>query len=169
MTASEAAGCGFNSRHAHQIQPNSMDRKFYGSSQEKTHELADEKPLETVLMLEDEGELTEALKIYLEAHGFSVISVRNGVDGLKKIMTVDFDVILCDMLMPNLPGDMFYVAVQKVKPHLCQRFIFMTGHKGDKKIDEFIRRVRGVMLWKPFHPHELLETIRYVLKKTRGE
>src|SRR4051812_29737988 len=147
-----------------------MERKFYIPTQERTHDLPDvAQSTETVLMLEDEGELTEALKIYLEANGFQVMCVRNGVDGLKKIMTQDFDVILCDMLMPNLPGDMFYVAVQKVKPHLCRRFIFMTGHKGDKKIDDFIRKVHGVMLWKPFHPHELLETIKYVLKKTRGE
>jgi DNA-binding response OmpR family regulator len=146
-----------------------MERKLYGSLQEKTHQLPDAPEPDSVLMLEDEGELTEALKIYLEAHGFRVVCVRNGVDGLKKVMTTDFDVILCDMLMPNLPGDMFFLAVQKVKPHLCGRFIFMTGHKGDKKIDAFIRKVRGVMLWKPFHPHELLERIQYVLKKARGE
>jgi DNA-binding NtrC family response regulator len=82
-------------------------------------------------------------------------------------MVQDFVVIHCDMLMPNLPGDMFYLAVQKVKPHLCRRFVFMTGQKGSKKIDEFIRKVRGVILWKPFHPHDLLDTIKYVLKKSR--
>src|SRR5581483_10130738 len=129
--------------------PICMERKFHAAPHERTHDISEISASQSVLMLEDAGELTEALRIYLEANNFTVICVKNGVEGLKKIMTQDFDVILCDMLMPNLPGDMFYIAVQKVKPHLCHRFIFMTGHKGDKKIDDFIRKVRGVMLWKP--------------------
>ena len=137
-----------------------------GWQAERTHELpADENRPQEILMLEDEGKLTAMLKIFLEEHSFHVTTVANGVDGLKKIMAQDYDVIVCDMLMPSLPGDKFYIAVQKVKPHLCSRFIFMTGHKGDKKIDEFIRSVRGVMMWKPFPPHELLDTIKYLLKK----
>jgi DNA-binding response OmpR family regulator len=145
-----------------------MWKKYQAAESEKTHELpAEESGPAEVLMLEDEGELTALLKEYLEGHGFKVTAVTNGVEGLKKIMTQDYDIILCDMLMPHLPGDMFYLAVQKVKPDLCRRFIFMTGHKGDKKIDDFIRSVRGVMLWKPFHPHELLDTINFVLKRNR--
>ena len=144
-----------------------MLKKYHAFKPEEVHDLSGEIRMEEVLMLEDEGELTEVLKEYLEGHAFRVTCVKNGVDGLKLVMSRDFDVILCDMLMPNLPGDMFYLAVQKVKPHLCRRFIFMTGHKGDKKIDDFIRNVRGIMLWKPFHPHELLDTIKYALKKAR--
>jgi hypothetical protein len=41
----------------------------------------------------------------------------------------------------------------------------MTGHKGDRKIDDFIRRVRGLILWKPFKSHVLMESIRAVEQK----
>jgi hypothetical protein len=41
----------------------------------------------------------------------------------------------------------------------------MTGHKGERKIEEFIRRIRGLMLWKPFEMHVLLDTIRGVTKR----
>lgn len=143
---------------------------------EKTHELGgDETPAvpaipgrcNTILILEDEGKLTGVLQRYFVERNFRITCVKNGVEGLKCIMAHDYDVILCDMLMPNLPGDMFYVAVQRVKPHLCKRFIFMTGHKGDRKIDQFLREIRGIMIWKPFQPHELLETVEAVLKKSR--
>ena len=143
-----------------------MQKKFYVPPAEKTHELGEgARDFKSVLLLEDEGDLTATLKMYLEEQNFRVTSVANGVEGLKKIMTGDFDVVVCDMMMPNLPGDMFYLAVERTKPHLCRRFVFMTGHKGDKKIDEFIRKVRGVMLWKPFQLHELLDAIRMVMKK----
>jgi len=120
----------------------------------------------SVLLLEDEGAFTDILKTYLELNGFSVTCVGNGVEGLRMVMASDFDVIICDMMMPNLPGDMFYVAVERTKPHLCKRFIFMTGYKGEKKIEDFIRKVQGVMLWKPFEMHDLLETMQLVLRTT---
>jgi DNA-binding response OmpR family regulator len=144
-------------------------KMFYVPPVEKTHEISTldtEADPKTLLLLEDDPDLTEVLTIELEANNFRVECVKNGVEGLKKIMSGDFDVILCDMVMPNLPGDMFYLAVQRTKPHLCKRFIFMTGHKGEKKINEFIRSVHGIMLWKPFQFHELLEAIKIVSKKT---
>ncbi len=144
-----------------------MQKKFYIPPVEKTHDLGgNSDAFKTVLLLEDEGDLTEVLTQLLEIHHFRVTTAKNGVEGLKKIIAGDFDAIVCDMMMPNLPGDMFYLAVEKTKPHLCKRFIFMTGHKGDKKIDDFIRRVRGVLLWKPFQPHELVDSIKAVIRKT---
>ena len=145
-------------------------KMFYVPQAEKIHEIsvadsnADSK--KSILLLEDDSQFAELLTIELEANNFRVTCVKNGVEGLKKIMGEDFDVILCDMMMPNLPGDMFYLAVKRTKPHLCKRFIFMTGHKGEKKIDEFIRSVHGIMLWKPFQFHDLLEAIKIVFKKT---
>ena len=68
------------------------------------------------------------------------------------------------MVIPNFPGDMFYSAVERIRPQLCKRFIFMTGHQGDRKIEEFIRRIRGLMLWKPFQMHVLFEAVEAVNK-----
>jgi CheY-like chemotaxis protein len=119
-----------------------------------------------VLLLEDDVEFGEMLSVFLESHSFSVVRVTNGADGLRQIMANNFDIILCDMVMPNLPGDMFYLAVQRTKPHLCKRFIFMTGHQADPKWDGFIRKVCGIMLWKPFQLADLLTTIQNTLNKS---
>ena len=117
-------------------------------------------------MLEDETDLTDELAPFFESNGYRLVSVTNGVDGLKQIMATDFAVIICDMMMPSLPGDMFYRAVERTKPHLCKRFIFITGFKGNREIEEFIRKVKGVMLWKPFQVFELMEAIALVLRNT---
>jgi CheY-like chemotaxis protein len=144
-----------------------MQKRFFVPPTEKTHELSDleEPEFKSVLLLEDEGAFTEMVRTVLESNHYRVTAVKNGVEGLKKIMASDFDLVLCDMMMPTLPGDMFYLAVQRTKPDLCKRFVFMTGHRGERKIDEFIRKVKGVILWKPFQPHELLDTLRLVEKK----
>jgi CheY-like chemotaxis protein len=136
----------------------------------KTYELPDadipEPPkAKKILVLEDEVAFAILLKEDLEAEGYQVTVVSNGAEGLKKILTTDFEIIICDMVMPNFPGDMFYLAVERARPDLCKRFIFMTGHQGDVKIREFIRRIRGLMLWKPFETHVLFDAIKVVSGK----
>jgi DNA-binding NarL/FixJ family response regulator len=67
--------------------------------------------------------------------------------------------------MPNMRGDMFYKAVERTKPRLCKRFVFMTGHQTNKEVNDFIRGIRGLVLWKPFEMHQLTEAIGLILKK----
>lgn len=121
-----------------------------------------------VLILDDDFAFADLIRMLLEENGYEVELAADGVQGIKKIMVNDYSVILCDMVMPNLAGDVFYMAVERVKPHLCKRIVFVTGHSGDRKVDEFIRKVRGLILWKPFQPHVLIETIHAVEKRAAG-
>lgn len=148
-----------------------LKREHYVPGPEVTHDLEGAAvPVKyhgrTILMLEDDDAFSEIFGAYLFSEGFNVVRVPSGAEGLKKILAMEFDVILCDMVMPGFPGDMFYLAVSRTKPHLLKRFIFMTGYQGDKKIDEFIRRIRGVVLWKPFQFHEMMERIDVVLTRS---
>lgn len=118
-----------------------------------------------ILMLEDDAAFRGILKEHLESHGYQVVVAKDGVEGLKHVMASEFDVILCDLLMPHLPGDMFYRAVERTRPHLCRRFLFMTGHKANPKWEAFVRQIRGFILWKPFEMVHLLESIEAVLRK----
>ncbi|MGC8885866.1 MAG: response regulator [Verrucomicrobiia bacterium] len=128
---------------------------------------SEEKDSKKVLILDDDQWFTNLLTELLQTQNFQITTVENGVEGLKEIMKTDYDVILCDIMMPNLSGDMFYVAVQRTKPHLCKRFIFMSGHKGNPKIEEFIKNVSGIMLWKPFELYQLLKAIKALEVKSR--
>ena len=119
----------------------------------------------TILLLEENNEFAVALKEFIEQYSCRVVRVNNGVDGLQKIMVTDFDSILCDMVMPTFPGDKFYVAVERIKPHLCERFIFMTGHQANRKWDAFIRNVHGLAICKPFQMHDLLAAMRTVFRR----
>ena len=119
----------------------------------------------TILLLDDDLELADTLKSLLQARNFLVTTVKNGVEGLREVMTMDFDVILCDMLMPTMPGDMFYLAVQKVKPHLCSRFLFITGNGGDHRTNDFLQKTDGLVVFKPVPNDELVQMISLVLKR----
>jgi CheY-like chemotaxis protein len=144
------------------------EKKYYAPLLEKTHVIekaTEAAPRKKILLLDDDAALADMTRMILEENGYDVEIASDGVQGVKKILANDYSVILCDMVMPNLAGDMFYMAVERVKPHLCKRFLFMTGHQGDRKVDEFIRKVRGLILWKPFQSHVLMESIHAVEQK----
>ena len=119
----------------------------------------------TILLLDDDLELADTLKSLLQSRNFLVTTAKNGVEGLREVMAMDFDVILCDMLMPTMPGDMFYLAVQKVKPHLCKRFLFITGHGDDARTNEFLHKTDGLAVFKPVPTDELVQMISLVLQR----
>jgi CheY-like chemotaxis protein len=147
---------------------NLLRRRNAAPVETKVYEIADEDSLperKHILILEDEAAFAAVLKEGLEAQQYLVTVVSNGAGGLQRIMSSNFDAIVCDVVMPNFPGDMFYKAVERVRPHLCKRFIFMTGHQGDPKIAQFIRSVKGLALWKPFQLHVLLDTLKTVVSK----
>jgi CheY-like chemotaxis protein len=115
-----------------------------------------------ILLLEDDEAFKQIIALFLQEHGYEVVGVSNGVDGVRELAQGDFEVIICDMMMPSLPGDMFYLAVQRMRPHLCKRFVFITGYRGHEKINEFIKRINGTILMKPFQVNDLIEMIGFV-------
>jgi DNA-binding response OmpR family regulator len=119
-----------------------------------------------LLLLEDDDTFQDIIRDFLVSHGYDVVAVKNGVDGVREIMASDFEVIICDMMMPNLPGDMFYLAVERMRPHLCSRFIFITGLRDGCKVTDFVKKVNGTILHKPFHVDDLLEIIGFVQVKS---
>lgn len=117
----------------------------------------------SLLILEDDLAFSEMLRLFLEDHSFKVTCVANGVEGLRQVMSTDFDIIVCDLVMPNLPGDMFYLAVERTKKYLCKRFVFMTGHKTELKWHAFLSKIDGPVMEKPFAMADLVSVIQTVL------
>lgn len=122
-------------------------------------------PGQRVLLLEDRSDFRQVIHDYLESRSYLVTSVQSGIEGLRKIMEGRFDLIICDMMMPNMGGEMFYWAVTRVRPGTRQRFIFFTGHKNNPRIDFFFRRVHATVLFKPFSLSALDAAIREVAHK----
>ena len=124
-------------------------------------------PARKVLLLEDRDDFREVLRDHLVFRSYEVTSVPSGVEGLHEIMKGAFDIIICDMMMPQVGGEMFYWAVTRVRPATARRFIFFTGHKNNPAIEFFFRRVNATVLFKPFKLAALDSAIDGVLLKLR--
>lgn len=123
-------------------------------------------PAQRVLLLEDRDDFREVLRDHLSRF-FQVTSVPSGVEGLREIRNGVFDLIICDMMMPRVGGEMFYWAVTRLRPALGQRFVFFTGHRNNPAIEFFFQRVNATVIIKPFTLKVLDSTIRDVFRKLR--
>lgn len=131
------------------------------SASEQRHEIK----IKHILVVDDDVELADSYKELLESYGYAVTTVSNGVEALKVIMNMDVDAILCDLMMPHMAGDMFYLAVERVKPHLCQRFIFVTAYEGHPQFAPFLKKVNAVALYKPVTLGKLLGTLSVLFSR----
>jgi CheY-like chemotaxis protein len=116
-------------------------------------------PLRRLLIVDDDLDLIQIYKSLFESHNYIVTTMHNGVEALKHIMKTDVDAVICDLMMPNMCGDMFYLAVERVKPHLCERFIFVTGYENHPQFGEFLKKTKPVVLYKPVTMGKLLGTL----------
>jgi DNA-binding response OmpR family regulator len=116
-----------------------------------------------VLLLEDDLDLSQSLRDLLAEEGYYVVTVSNGAAGVRELVKQTFDVIVCDVSMPLLPGDMFYRAVQRSKPRLCDRFIFITGENAREPVRRFLQQIDARVLLKPFSGNELLKLIEAII------
>jgi CheY-like chemotaxis protein len=75
-----------------------------------------------------------------------------------------FDIIICDLTMPDLSGMDIYQQCSKRSPELAQRFVFMTGGTFTTESREFLDTVANMYIEKPFD----LQTIRQLVKARVG-
>ena len=116
-----------------------------------------------VLLLEDRDDFREILHEYLASRSYEVTSVQSGIEGLREVMKARFDLIICDMMMPKMGGEMFYWAVTRIRPATEKHFIFFSGHKNNPRLEFFFRRVNATVIYKPFKLSELDSVTRDVL------
>jgi len=122
--------------------------------------------IKSILLVDDDAELADTLKELLETRNFVVAVQPNGAAALREVQAIDYDVIVCDMMMPKMAGDMFYLAVKKIKPELAARFVFITGHADNPKVEDFFKSIDALVIFKPVLMDELVEMISLVLKRT---
>ena len=117
-----------------------------------------------VLIVDDDLELAAIYQHLLETFNYEVGTAADGELALKYLLSRDVDAIICDLRMPELEGDLFYNVLERVEPHLCSRFIFLTGVADDPKYHSFLSQVKSPVLHKPVHPEQLLMELQSLLE-----
>ena len=101
-----------------------------------------------VLVVDDEAMVGRSIKRALNGHNVTVVT--NGERAVEVMMLEDFDVVLCDLMMPEVTGMDVYDRVRRERPGLEERIIFMTGGAFTPRGREFLDTVPNEQLEKPF-------------------
>lgn len=102
-----------------------------------------------ILVIDDEVLLVNSITRALRAH--EVLSATSGREAVALLeRDADFDLILCDLMMPEMSGMDVYAWVRNHRPGLERDIVFLTGHIFDEGPIAFLRNVRNSRIQKPF-------------------
>lgn len=114
-----------------------------------------------ILVIDDEPDFVEMLKMKLEASGYEVLAAFDGSEGLKKTREEPPDLILLDIMMPHKDGYTFLLELKKDEAMRSIPVIVLTAKPGMEDIFQ-LEGVSGYIM-KPFKSAELLPKIKEIV------
>ena len=93
----------------------------------------------------------------------------NGTEALAAIETGTFGLVLADIRMPEMSGTELYLRLREKRPELAKRFVFVTGHPGEKALAAEIAKWRVPVIAKPFTHARLAEVCGPFLNRAPGD
>jgi two-component system NtrC family sensor kinase len=118
----------------------------------------------TILVIDDEPSVLRALTRLLRRDGYCVSTASNGRHALARLQEQPYDVIVCDLRMPELDGPAFYALLTQQYPALRQRVIFLTGDAGSEASRTFLTQCGRPWLRKPSAITTIRRAIQQVLQ-----
>jgi DNA-binding NtrC family response regulator len=117
-----------------------------------------------ILLVEDDPPSSRAVTLALKTAGHEVISASDGTEALELLALHDFELVITDLVMPNLNGLNLINAIRLKRPRM--RIILMSGYLA-KDAGKAIIDQTAAYLQKPVNPTTLLMTVERVLAKSK--
>jgi CheY-like chemotaxis protein len=126
-----------------------------------------EKDRKCILVVDDEADVRDYLRMALEDAGFEVTTAADGLEALGKVRQVKPDLISLDLVMPRHSGARFYHELQKDRELARIPVLIVTGHARDDlgraDFEELTMSGPGIYLEKPVHPDSYVAAVRKLL------
>lgn len=122
--------------------------------------------LNKILVVDDEEDICNYLKEFLEGEGYSVVSCNRGDDALNILLKENFSLVLSDIAMPDMDGYELYKNIREIEKDLP--IMLMTGFGYDPNHAVVrVRREEGIeCIFKPFDTTKLLQKIKDKISKS---
>ena len=115
-----------------------------------------------ILIIDDESRIVEICQDYLQAAAFDVISASNGVDGLTAFRRERPDLIILDLMLPDISG---FDLCRAIRRENDLPIIILTARDGATDILLGLKLGADDYVTKPFSPRELVARIQMVLRR----
>ncbi len=118
--------------------------------------------MKKILLAEDDKNLSRSVDILLTLDGFEVISVYNGEEALNKLCSQKYDLLITDLVMPNLGGVELINKIRKLNPQLP--IMVVSGKLNDNIIKDLRKERIHHILPKPINPTRFRNMVKKILK-----
>jgi len=116
-----------------------------------------------ILVVDDEKGIRDLFIKVLGNEGYSVVTAKDGVEGVRKARAGNFGLILIDLRMPKMGGVNAIMEIKKVDPETA--FIIVTGFPLGEAVEKVLKKGVYDCVRKPFNLAKLLKKIKKILKK----
>jgi DNA-binding response OmpR family regulator len=118
---------------------------------------------ETILVVDDEQNIVELARLYLEQDGFKVVAAHTGKAALERIKTESPALMVLALMLPEIDG---WEVCRRVRANSDLPIIMLTAR--DEDIDKIVGLEIGAddYLTKPFNPRELVARVKAILRRT---
>ncbi len=117
-----------------------------------------------ILLVEDEESIRKTITLNLNLEGYEVVDVKNGKEAIHALPTQHFDLIILDIMLPEMDG--YHVCEHiRLRDHTVP-IIFVTAKDGSKDRIKGLKLGADDYLVKPFHLEELLLRVKNLLKRS---
>ncbi|MGE5627726.1 MAG: response regulator transcription factor [Solirubrobacterales bacterium] len=123
-----------------------------------------------ILIMDDEAEIVELIEVYLINDGYKVFKAYNGFEGIKIINDENIQLVILDIMMPNMDG---YEVCMKIRKHYNIPIIMLSAKSQDMDKIQGLSIGADDYMVKPFNPMELVARVksqirRYVFLNEKG-
>lgn len=133
------------------------------SSEIVTDEVIDQNGTENILVVDDEIAICELSKKLLSSKGYNVLTAESGQAALKILETNDIDLMLSDVIMPNMDGYKLAAEVREKYPQI--KIQLVSGFDDDRKRTKEDQLLYKHLLNKPYVASDLFDAVRKCLKR----
>ena len=116
-----------------------------------------------ILLVEDEEHLLTTIQLNLELEQYEVTTAITGTEALKKVRQEDFDVIILDVMLPEINGFDVCAEIRKNNTHVP--ILFLTAKDSGNDRIQGLKIGADDYLTKPFNLEELLLRVQILLKR----
>ncbi len=121
-----------------------------------------------ILAVDDEPNIVRLIQVNLERHGYQVETANNGAQALAKIKANRPDLLVSDVMMPEMDGFELLANVRRDPSLMDLPVIMLTAKAQDKDVLEGYKTGADMYLTKPFNPQELLAFVKRILSSNDG-
>ena len=112
-----------------------------------------------MLVVDDEPAMRTAVSGFLRSLGHSVHLAANGVEARAHLAKNEYDVVLLDLRMPDLGGEMLFRELCERDAYHARRVVFVTGDLQSEDAQQFLNRAGRPVIGKPFQLDDLATVI----------